>query len=825
MTEIQAPGRKPLVVITGGSGNIGTALVRALKRRYRIVSLDRRVSETADFSYEFDLTSIDSVKQALRNMAAEQGSDIAAVVHLAAYFDFTGDDSPLYRKVNVEGTRNLLAALRDYRVERFVYSSTMLVYAPGAPGEKISEQSPDGPGWAYPQSKAETEAVIREQAGDMPYTLLRLAGLYNETNCVPTLAHQIARIYEETFQSHLYSGDPQAGQAFVHQEDMIDAFRRTIDRRNELPPENVILIGEERSDSYETLQSRLGELIHGAEKWQTLTLPKPVAKIGAWAQEQAEPLVPDDFDKGEKPFIRPFMIDMSSDHYQLDTRLARQLLGWEPRHNLYDGLEDLVGGLRKDPLGWYQSNGLTPPDWLVEAAEKGRDPDQVLRGYQDQQQRQHYQFLWTHFVNMGFGAWLISSPATLGYFGSALGYSDIGVGLVLLVFGGMSLSLRRSWARFVCAGTGVWLLLAPLLFWTDSAAAYLNSSLVGILVIALAASARPMPGVSPVAAISGPTTPPGWDNNPSSWFQRLPVIGLALFGLLMSRYLAAYQLGHIDTVWEPIFTGTGTQLNGTEEIITSEVSEAWPVPDAGLGGIVYALEILLGLVGSTQRWRTMPWVVASFGLLIVPLGVVSITFVIIQPIMIGTWCTLCLAGAAAMLLQIAYAFNELVATGQFLRRRQQAGAPLLKIFFTGDTDDGPDEPLVDNFARRPGAVLKEIAGTGVSLPWNLALCLVIGLMLMLTRITLGNAGGLADWDHVLGALIITVAGIAIAESARPVRYLLIPLGAGLFITPFLYDAPLPSLLASVACGAAVILLSWRRGPVFCRYGSWNRLLV
>lgn len=825
MTEIHTANRKPLVVITGGAGNIGTALVRALKRHYRIVSLDRRLSEEADFSYEFDLTSLDSVKQALRNMAAEQGSEIAAVVHLAAYFDFTGDDSPLYRKVNVEGTRNLLTALQDYRVERFIYSSTMLVYKPGVPGQTINEHSPDGPGWAYPQSKAETEAVIREQAGDMPYTLLRLAGLYNETSCVPTLAHQIARIYEETVKSHLYSGNPDAGQAFVHQEDMIDAFRRTIDRRNALPPENVILIGEERSESYQALQDRLGELIHGAEKWQTMTVPKPVAKVGAWAQEHAEPVVPDDFDKGEKPFIRPFMIDMSSDHYQLDTALARQLLGWEPRHDLYDELENLIGNLKKDPLGWYQANGITPPDWLAEAAEKGRHPDQMLKHYQRQQERQHYQFLWAHFVNMVLGAWLISSPAILGYFGSAVGYSDIGTGMVLLLFGGISLSLRQSWARFACAAAGVWLLLAPLLFWTTSAAAYLNSTLVGMLVIGLAAAARPMPGVSPVAVMSGPTYPPGWDNNPSSWFQRLPIIGLALFGLLMSRYLAAYQLGHIDTVWEPFFAGTGTRLNGTEEIITSEFSEAWPVPDAGLGGIVYALEILLGLIGSTQRWRTMPWVVASFGLLIVPLGVVSITFVIIQPILIGTWCTLCLLGAAAMLLQIAYAFNELVATGQFLRRRQRAGAPLLKIFFTGDTDEGADEAPEDNFRRGPGAVLKEVLGTGVSLPWNLALCLFIGLLLMLTRITLGNEGSLANWDHLLGALIITVAGIAIAEAARPLRYLLIPLGVALFVTPLVYDAGLVSLLVSVACGVAVVLLSLRRGPVYCRYGHWDRLLI
>ena len=48
----------------------------------------------------------------------------------------------------------------------------------------------------------------------------------------------------------------------------------------------------------------------------------------------------------------------------------------------------------------------------------------------------------------------------------------------------------------------------------------------------------------------------------------------------------------------------------------------------------------------------MPWLVLLFGLMIVPLGVVSITFIVIQPILIGTWCTLCLIAAAAMLIQI-----------------------------------------------------------------------------------------------------------------------------------------------------------------------------
>src|SRR3546814_10029930 len=88
----------------------------------------------------------------------------------------------------------------------------------------------------------------------------------------------------------------------------------------------------------------------------------------------------------------------------------------------------------------------------------------------------------------------------------------------------------------------------------------------------------------------------------------------------------AYQLGQISGVWEPFFPGLPDEpgKNGTEAVITSSVSEAFPIPDAALGGYTYALEIVTGIVGSRARWRTMPWLVFLFGLMIAPLGVVSI---------------------------------------------------------------------------------------------------------------------------------------------------------------------------------------------------------
>ena len=111
--------------------------------------------------------------------------------------------------------------------------------------------------------------------------------------------------------------------------------------------------------------------------------------------------------------------------------------------------------------------------------------------------------------------------------------------------------------------------------------------------------------------------------------------------------------------------------------------------DAAVGGYTYLLEILTGIVGSRTRWRTMPWLVLLFGLMIAPLGITSIFFIVIQPIVIGTWSTLALIAAAAVLIQIPYSLDELIATLQFLRRRVKAGQNWLRVLLVGGTDEMP----------------------------------------------------------------------------------------------------------------------------------------
>jgi hypothetical protein len=262
-------------------------------------------------------------------------------------------------------------------------------------------------------------------------------------------------------------------------------------------------------------------------------------------------------------------------------------------------------------------------------------------------------------VVIALGAWLLTSPLQFALFDPAaaatvrdvtserglwepalrnalIGWSDITVGALLMLFGALALSPRLAWAQWATTALGVWLLFAPLIFWTPSAAAYINDTAIGALAIIFSILVPMMPGMNHAGMMDKSTVPPGWTYSPSSWLQRLPIIALAFFGFLIARYLAAYQLGQIGAVWEPFFSG-GAGKNGTEYIITSDVSRAWPIADAGLGATSYLIEALMGAMGSAARWRMMPWMVTFFFILVVPLGGVSIFFIIIQPIIIGTY--------------------------------------------------------------------------------------------------------------------------------------------------------------------------------------------
>jgi hypothetical protein len=341
------------------------------------------------------------------------------------------------------------------------------------------------------------------------------------------------------------------------------------------------------------------------------------------------------------------------------------------------------------------------------------------------------------------GLWLLSAPATFAFESNALVWSDFICGALLIALSLWTYRSPRASILWAIAGIGVWLQCAPLLFWAPTAGAYVNNILIGTLVITLAVLVFPMPNQVPDEE---PSIPPGWTYNPSSWPQRLPIAFFAFICWMISKYLAADQLGYVDTVWDPFFT---------------------PGTEAGLGALAYSLEFIATCQGGKSRWRTSPWGVFLFGVLSIPLSIVSTILVILQPLVVGTWCTLCLITAVCMLIPIPLALDEVIASWQYL---QKANKDRLRLFFKGGLS-----PQAKTDTRTPplNAPLKKLLRAslwGVTFPWTLSVSILCSIILMSLPTILSIQGALFDADPIIGAVTIIISVLAYCEWARSCRY-------------------------------------------------------
>ncbi len=350
--------KRDVVIVTGSCGRIGRQIVKRLGKDYSVVGFELLKAIYASDQEELvpvDLSSDESVAQAFNHIRHFYGHRISSVIHLAAYYSFKEKESPLYEKITVKGTERLLNALASFEVEQLIFTSTMLLHAPTEPGKPITEDSPLMGTWGYPASKIETEKLICAKRGKIPAVIMRVAGVYDDFCHSIPISNQIQRIYEKKLEARLFSGNIHHGASFVHMDDLVCALELAVRKRKELTEELTVLIGEPKTMSYDEMQRKISNLIHHKE-FKTFRIPKPFAKIGAWIECH----IPSD----HKPFIQPWMVDYADDHYELNIDRARKTLSWSPKNSIDKTLPKMVDALLKDPVNWYQENGLFMPRHL-----------------------------------------------------------------------------------------------------------------------------------------------------------------------------------------------------------------------------------------------------------------------------------------------------------------------------------------------------------------------------------------------------------------------------------------------------------------------------
>jgi len=151
------------VLVTGGGGFLGTALVRMLRERgLPVKSLARRyyrhLSELGAEQVQGDIADPRVVAAAVEGCKT--------VFHTAAKAGIWGPEQE-YQKTNVEGTRNVIVACRPAGVERVIFTSSPSVVFNGRDLAGVDESAPYSSRFeaAYPRTKARAEQIVLEANG------------------------------------------------------------------------------------------------------------------------------------------------------------------------------------------------------------------------------------------------------------------------------------------------------------------------------------------------------------------------------------------------------------------------------------------------------------------------------------------------------------------------------------------------------------------------------------------------------------------------------------------------------------------------------------
>lgn len=230
-----------MILVIGGAGYIGSHFVKKLVETHEVVVLDNLSTghqwavDKNSFFIQGDLGDVATVQNIFDTY------EIDAVVHFAA-FSLVGESviHPLkYYENNVVGTLNLLKIMKDYQIDKFIFSSTAATY--GVPSvEKIDENTPTNPINPYGRSKLMVEHMLSDFAESygLNYVVLRYfnaAGAHEtgeigekhdpETHLIPIILQHLLgqREYISVFGSDYNTPDGTCIRDYVHVTDISNA--------------------------------------------------------------------------------------------------------------------------------------------------------------------------------------------------------------------------------------------------------------------------------------------------------------------------------------------------------------------------------------------------------------------------------------------------------------------------------------------------------------------------------------------------------------------------------------------------------------------------
>ncbi len=314
--------------VTGGTGLIGRQVAQALLRGgWEVVLLVRDPARARDLEALGARTVVGDVT---RPDFVHELAGVDVVSHQAAWFEIGIRDLEAMRRVNVQGTVNVLAMARQEGVPRIVFTSTAGLFPssrehPATEAAKPRALIAD----AYVATKLEAhEFVQREMAKGAPVTIVAPGAVFGGRD-TSQLAQSLALLVRGKLPA-LPSGF--GLNTWIHAADVAEGhvLAATVGK-----PGETYLLGDRVLSMYEFLAAAaLAANVRAPRRRVPMSLVRFVARFSEWNARR----------KGRTALLSRSALALSSLNVVVDSSKARRELGWLPRP-----FEDRV----KETMAWY----------------------------------------------------------------------------------------------------------------------------------------------------------------------------------------------------------------------------------------------------------------------------------------------------------------------------------------------------------------------------------------------------------------------------------------------------------------------------------------
>ncbi len=315
-----------MYLVTGGSGSLGRAVVKRLHERGHSVRVfERRMPDQPTDGVEYvigDLSDAGAIDRAV------QGAEV--VVHCAAAMKGSWAE---HKASTVDGTQNVIGACKKHGVKQLVHISSMAVFdwAGKSDNGVVDETAPLEPRaeerGAYTRAKLEAERIVRN--ADVPCVILRPGQIFG--GGVPLINGAVARNVRGMW---LVLGDGKLELPLVYIDDVVDAIHAAIEKK--LTGGEVIhIVDPEHLTQQEVLD------LAGDHK-RVVRVPRSVVFALGRLSEVVRVV-------GKQSPIASYRLKSALARLRYESHRARELLGWQPRVGVREGIRRVAQGAPTTP--------------------------------------------------------------------------------------------------------------------------------------------------------------------------------------------------------------------------------------------------------------------------------------------------------------------------------------------------------------------------------------------------------------------------------------------------------------------------------------------